>query len=676
MMTLAFLQSRAAAELEDARVLIVGTYRTEQVDDSLRRFASARPDRLVMLDRLEIESIRSMAKDMLASEMAPEGLIEFLSRHSEGNPFFAAEYLRAIIGRGLLTRDSDRRWQAPALAPFNLRESIELPVPDSLNGLFEMRTEGLSHPAASLLELACTLGREFELEVIEAFDRAMDQTLVGSEAMAIEELVARQIIEETESRRYRFVHDKLREASQQRIPQARRRTLHAAAARRLEVVQMGTIDPDRYDAQLGIHWAHAGEPARAFPCLRRSARRAEHVHANGEAAELYRLAIAQGDLTTIVDAPTGSDLRELHESLADLLVRIARHREARGYYDSAIAVTEEPDSLRHARLWRKKAQSYWTVHHYDEARQALGNAVTRIGPPDALRMLEQYGEWIEIQLGRFWCEYFARRTGPVTESIIGEMAGVVDHYGTALQRSAYYVCAALDILGRRRYGFAPEAVGHTRKALEVVSDDPAHAAEAAHARFNLAFALLLGERPSCEEAALHLKQTVADAERIGDATVLARALTYLAIAQRRLAAVEEAEATAQRAMRAAEDAQLSPYAGASAACLAWVSWKRGHAKEAHSLILEARRWWDKGDHAFPFKWLANFLLLDLHVAGDQLEAARAILGDLLDEKQQIFPPWLDAALRAASSLPSSTPDSTLSITCRRALALAEEHGYL
>jgi eukaryotic-like serine/threonine-protein kinase len=676
-LTLAFLQSQSVRDLADAPVLIVGTYRSEQVDDGLRALAQARPHRLVSLERLDTDAIRAMVKDMLASGIAPEGLVELLHRHSEGNPFFAAEYLHAIIDRGLLVRDIDRRWRTPALAGTRADDASDLALPGSLHDLLEVRMEGLSPSSAGLLELACVLGREFELDVLESFEPRQVSNGVGGEVMDLEELVARQILAESGHRRYRFVHDKLREATQRRIAPARLRALHATAAQRLEAVQATAADPGRHDAELGIHWAHAAEPARAFAYLQRSAGRAERFHSNRQAVELYLLAIAQGDSDGLIrDDAVRAELRQLRESLADLLVRMARHKEARGHLDRTLALAAEDDRLCRARLLRKKAQSFWTVHEYDEARNALAAALDLLGPLRALETSEQHQEWIEIQQGRFWCDYFARRTGPTTNAIIREMAEVMETHGTTVQRAVYYICAALDILGRQRYRFSDEAVAFTRKALAVSGEDPAHAAEAALARFNLGFALVLGDRRRCEEAVLLFRQTITEAERIGDATILARALTYLAVGQRRLGAVDETEVAARRALRAAEDAQLSPYVGASVACLAWVEWKRGEEIRAHELALDADRWWNSGGHAFPFQWLASFLFLDSLVRREDFDGARQVLTDLLDSKQHLLPAALDAAVQAASSLPSSSPFQTLSDSYRQVLARAQELGYV
>ena len=55
-----------------------------------------------------------MVGDMLALSPAPEPFVQFLSRQSEGNPFFVAEMLRAAVAEGLLDRDAKGRWQVTA----------------------------------------------------------------------------------------------------------------------------------------------------------------------------------------------------------------------------------------------------------------------------------------------------------------------------------------------------------------------------------------------------------------------------------------------------------------------------------------------------------------------------------------------------------------------------------
>ena len=105
-------------------------------------------------------------------------------------------------------------------------------------------------------------------------------------------------------------------------------------------------------------------------------------------------------------------------------------------------------------------------HHFENELQALKN-----------RLLEMGGlveERVHAAVGALM-----RRDVGATEAIIRETAEVTEAHGNNVQRAVYYICAALDILGRTRYLFADDAVAYTRKALAVSSEDSVHAAEAA-----------------------------------------------------------------------------------------------------------------------------------------------------------------------------------------------------
>lgn len=673
-LTLAYLRSEAARGLCTAHVLLLGTFRDEQVDEELRLAAEANPASLVRLMRLDLPAMRAMLRDTLASELVPEGLDELLHRHSEGNPFFAAEYLRAALGRQVVLRQAGGGWVAPLLSldrAARARDSLPPPLPAALLDLIQLRLDGLSEAAVSLMQLAAVLGREIEIERLEAFHGVLEERAMGVDALALEELMARQILEDRGHNRYRFVHDKLREAAEASIPQERRQSLHAAAARGLESVSGSARELHFELARLGHHWANAGVPQRALGYLESAARAAAKLHANTEAIDLHLMAIQQAEIPTV--EVEGSRLARLGEALADLYVQTAHHAEARRYYDWVRTLLDPSDRLSSARALRKKAQSYWTVHEYEHATDALERARLELDARPESDAIELVHEWIEVQLGHFWSRYFARQTGPATQAIIAGMRETVERAALPVQRSIYYVCAALDVLARCRYAPSPEAVEFTRRAVSVVEHDPAQLAQTAQARFNLGFALLLGPRDAQVEAMQQLAETAADAERLGDVTLQARALTYLTIVHRRLGDLDATARVAERARAASETARLAPYIGATLGCSGWVSWRRGDLAAASHQLHEARSWWSSSGHDFPFRWVAILPSLALHSERPSFGAMRAGIGELLQQNQQALPNELAEELRAALE---ADHDGELSAAAIRALAAAEKHGYL
>src|SRR5262249_51539006 len=156
----------------------------------------------IALGRLDAADVGAMVSGMLALREPPEPILDVLVERSNGNPFFVAEYLRAAIGEGMLSRD-DGRWRFTERG--NLEDSLAaLPLPETLAALIERRLDRLDAGGRALTAWAAVLGREVDGDLLLA-------GAAGGEAAAMETLEAlrvRQIVEEAGRGRLRFVHDK------------------------------------------------------------------------------------------------------------------------------------------------------------------------------------------------------------------------------------------------------------------------------------------------------------------------------------------------------------------------------------------------------------------------------------------------------------------------------------
>ena len=126
-------------------------------------------------------AINLLVADMLALPDAPASLMEFLDRHSDGNPFFVAEYLRAAVADGLLYREAGR-WQVVTdLRSTGLQGRMALP--SSLRDL-EPAARGLDDDARRLAEAAPTRPG-FRDRARAGYDRREDGCLARSAAFSI-----------------------------------------------------------------------------------------------------------------------------------------------------------------------------------------------------------------------------------------------------------------------------------------------------------------------------------------------------------------------------------------------------------------------------------------------------------------------------------------------------------
>jgi serine/threonine protein kinase/tetratricopeptide (TPR) repeat protein len=289
--TMRFLSSLADDWFEQQRVLVIGTYRVEEATPAISELGARPYAQEVRLDKLDETVVRSLVCDMLAIETPPPPFVSFLARHSEGNPFFVAEYLRTATAEGLIRRGAGRRirfGQEGAGDSANVEMLGQLPV--TMPELVGRRLDGLSPVARKLAACASVVGREFDPEVVSDAAGASENDALE----AIAELVARQVLETSEDGALRFVHDKLHEIAYGRQDEATRRTFHRAVG---EATLRRFAEPERarHYASLAHHFLIAGVDDRALEFLEKAGERALVEATYGEACDLYRKLLALDD---------------------------------------------------------------------------------------------------------------------------------------------------------------------------------------------------------------------------------------------------------------------------------------------------------------------------------------------------------------------------------------------
>jgi eukaryotic-like serine/threonine-protein kinase len=255
----------------------LGTYRSEEIGVGLESLLDASGVEKVSLERLDERAVERMVSDMLGFA-APAEFVGFLAAQSEGNPFFVGEYLRAALGEGILVRTSSGRWNVKS-------ERRDLGLPGSVFDLVAHRIASLSDEARRLLEAAAVLGRESDPEVAGRVAK-LDVTAAED---AIEELLKRQIVEESTAGRIRLSHDKIREVAYERLPQERSIELHGRAAD--ELAAQGAPS-----SVLAHHYERADRPLEAIDHLEAAAKYALSTGAQRRAAEMLEraLSLAEG----------------------------------------------------------------------------------------------------------------------------------------------------------------------------------------------------------------------------------------------------------------------------------------------------------------------------------------------------------------------------------------------
>ncbi|MGK3964001.1 AAA family ATPase [Sorangium sp. So ce118] len=151
-------------------LLLVGSYRDNEVRDAhplretladLRKGSTALCE--IFLEPLTQEDITALISDALSRRPDPdlERLAALVFRKTEGNPFFASQFLSFLHAKEIIWFDA-----AAGQWAFSLERIHEAGVSADVAGLLAERLKGLSDGAQRVLRLAACIGNTFDLQTL------------------------------------------------------------------------------------------------------------------------------------------------------------------------------------------------------------------------------------------------------------------------------------------------------------------------------------------------------------------------------------------------------------------------------------------------------------------------------------------------------------------------------
>lgn len=252
-------------------VALVGAYRSDdlprghplrRVRTELRRNGCLRE---VVIDPLDRASTAALAARVLGAPIGSR-LAALLHHRTQGLPFFVEELAAALVASHHLTADADG-WE--------LTDTGDVPIPDTLRDAVLLRTEGLSDAGRAALGVAAALGTDIDLDLVEG--------LLGT-GDGLTELLERGLLIEGAPGRAVFRHALAREAIYGEVPWPRRRALHRAIASALAA--RGTAP-----AIIAEHWLAGREFEQGRRSLLAVAEASSAVHAYRDAARALQRAL-------------------------------------------------------------------------------------------------------------------------------------------------------------------------------------------------------------------------------------------------------------------------------------------------------------------------------------------------------------------------------------------------
>ncbi len=331
----------AARSLSEARVLLLGTYRPEDIlpgpnqaphplQEVLRRLSREQLHREIRLRPLSPFDVEGLAQEALKAEAVSGELLDLLVREAEGNPFYLLEMLRFLQEQGFL----EQRGGAWQLA----RAPGEGSIPPTILGLVMRRVERLDAPSRELLDWAAVMGQRLDLRLLAE--------LTGSSLMAVMRQLHRiaqdhgLVIADEEA--FHFAHAKVQQALYEAMPPFMRREGHRLLGQALEARAQAGEAVDVY--ALARHFALAGDVQRGYRYSVMAADQAEAALAFEEAADHLRRALEMLEEMPELESPP----QRLH-----LTHRLGRLLLSIGRFEAALATLQGALDL--AKAWGERA---------------------------------------------------------------------------------------------------------------------------------------------------------------------------------------------------------------------------------------------------------------------------------------------------------------------------------
>jgi hypothetical protein len=292
---------RLGRRIEGSRILIVGTYRPEEV--ALERAGERHPLQKVLaefkryygeigvdLDRARETEGERFVDAVLATEpnRLSEEFRQVLFQHTKGHPLFTIELLRDMQERGALVQDEQGRWlEGPQL------DWEELP--DRVEGIIEERIGRLEEALRDILSVASVEGQDFTAQVVARVEEIQERELLRVLSQELDK--RHRLVREREEvklgkqylARYQFAHALFQQYLYNQLGTAERRMLHGEIAALLEELYQGQTG--QIAVQLARHYTEAGDDEKAADYLVQAGDAAAQLFADVEARLHYARAL-------------------------------------------------------------------------------------------------------------------------------------------------------------------------------------------------------------------------------------------------------------------------------------------------------------------------------------------------------------------------------------------------
>jgi len=379
-----------ARRIEGSRILVLGTYRPEDVAlgrgeqrhplatvvSELKRYYGDFVIALGTSDETEERQFVDALLDAEANELG-EDFRNALLKRTRGHPLFTAEILRDMQERGDLVQDSSGKWIEGASLDWSA-------LPARIEGVIEERINRLRGEVQELLKIASVEGETFTTQVIAGLQEMTERELLKTLTREVDRQ-HRLVIEEGSTRigatrisQFRFRHNMFQKYLYSALGESERELLHEDVAAVLEALY--DTEVHTIAMQLARHYEQARLDEKAASYFLQAGHRALALYAHSETITLAERGL--GCLDRIGDITAHSDLLlELNLLLGEAQHHAGLFVESMDTYSETAKLAAKlgsPEALARAALgydeprWRCNLLEDTAVTYLTQALEMLG----------------------------------------------------------------------------------------------------------------------------------------------------------------------------------------------------------------------------------------------------------------------------------------------------------------